>query len=138
MIDLKELLKGKDFASLPKEHQDNLLVLLERINKVRIAYGRSMIITSCIRTKEDQIRIYNQKGITDINRIPMKSKHIICAAVDISDPKRELQVWCQNNQELLRSIGLWLEDFRYTQNWVHFQIMPYGSYKEGGSIFFIP
>ena len=40
MIDLKELLKGKEFSSLPKEHQDNLMLLLERVNRVRITWGK--------------------------------------------------------------------------------------------------
>mgnify|MGYP006277513675 FL=1 len=134
MITMKELLKGKDFNSLSKEHQDNLLIVLEKLNRVRIAFGKSMIVTSGYRSMQEHIAIYNRKGITDSNRIPMQSKHLYGQAVDISDPKRELQVWCQNNQPLLEEIGLWMEDFRFTSNWVHFQIVPPAS----GKRFFIP
>lgn len=134
MITLKELLKGKDFNSLPKEHQDNLMTLMERLSRVRVSWGKPMIVTSGYRSLDEHLAIYNRKGITDQKRIPMKSRHLIGAAVDISDPKRELQVWCQNNVSLLEEIGLWMEDFRYTSNWVHFQIVPPAS----GKRFFIP
>ena len=138
MLDLKELLKGKDFNSLPKEHQDNLIILLEKINRVRSAYGQPMIVTSCIRTMAEHLAIYAKKGITDKSKIPMKSKHMFSQAVDIADPNQELQEWCKDNQDLLRSIGLWMEDFSKSPNWVHIQIVPYGSYKEGGSLWFMP
>ena len=138
MITLKELLKGKDFNLLPKEHQDNLLILLERINKVRIAYGKQFLVTSGYRSMEDHLGIYNRKGITDINKIPVKSKHLFGLACDLADPKKELQTWCRNNQDILRNLGIWMEDFRYSSTWVHFQCAPYGSYKEGGSLWFIP
>lgn len=134
MIELRELIKGKEFLSLPKEHRDNLMIILERICRVRIAYGKAMIVTSGYRSMEEHLAIYNRKGITDQNRIPMKSKHLYGQAVDISDPKKELQVWCQNNVKLLEEIGLWMEDFRYTPNWVHFQCVP----PKSGNRFFIP
>lgn len=138
MLSLKELLRGKDFNSLPVEHQANMMILLERINKVRIAYGKPMIPTSCYRSMQEHLDIYKRKGITDPNRIPMKSKHLYGQAVDISDPKQELQVWCRNNESKLKEIGLWLEDFAYTINWAHFQFIQYKSYKEGMSIWFKP
>lgn len=136
-ISLTELIKSKRWDSLPKETQDNLMILLERINKVRTAYAKTMIVTSGLRTKEDQIRIYKEKGITDLNKIPMGSRHLIGAAVDISDPKQELQSWCLKNEKLLESIGLWCEHFDYTKKpnpWVHFQIFP----SKSGHRFFIP
>lgn len=138
MLSLQELLKGKDYNALPKEHQANLMTLLERINKVRTAYGKSMTVSSGYRSLQEHLDIYKRKGITDQSRIPMKSKHLFGQAVDISDPNKELQVWCQNNESLLRSIGLWMEDFGATPNWVHFQVVQYGSYKEGGSLWFKP
>jgi uncharacterized protein YcbK (DUF882 family) len=134
MIALKELLKGKDFSSLPQEHQSNLMLLLEKVNKVRIAYGRPMTVTSGYRSMQEHLDIYKRKGITDQNRIPMKSKHLYGQAVDISDPKKELQTWCKNNVKLLEEIGLWMEDFAYTSNWLHFQIVQ----PKSGNRFFIP
>lgn len=129
MISLKELLKEYSFESLPKEHKDNIMILLERINRIRTAYNKPMTVTSGYRSKEDQIRIYKQKGITDLKRIPMGSKHLSGSAVDIYDPNKELQKWTLANQALLESIGLWCEDFSATPNWVHYQITPPASGK---------
>ena len=44
---MKELLHGKNLEDLPQEHQDNLSVLLERINKVRALWGKPITVTSC-------------------------------------------------------------------------------------------
>jgi hypothetical protein len=134
MLSLQELLMGKSFSSIPTEHQGNMLELLLRINKIRAAYGKPMIVTSCYRSLQEHLDIYKRKGITDQSQIPMKSKHLYGQAVDISDPKRELQVWCSNNVPLLEEIGLWMEDFPYTSNWCHFQIIAPAS----GNRFFKP
>jgi hypothetical protein len=56
------------------------------------------------------------------------SKHIKALAVDLRDtPKRDLARWCLRNQKHLESIGLWMEDPRWTPTWVHLQIVPPGS-----------
>ncbi len=126
MISLDELLQKKFvFKDLPKETQDNLMILLERINKIRAAYGKPMTITSCLRTPADQQRI-NPKA--------PKSNHLIGAAVDISDPKGELDEWCVKNEKLLQTVGLWLEHKDDTPTWTHFQIYP----PKSGNRFFHP
>lgn len=134
MISLKELLKDYSFSNLPKEHQDNIMLLLERINKIRNSYNRTMIVTSGYRSREDQIRIYKAKGITDLGKIPMGSQHLKGAAVDIHDPNKELQKWLLANISLLEQVGLWCEDFSATKTWVHFQIYS----PKSGKRFFMP
>jgi hypothetical protein len=134
MLSLQELLKGKDFNSIPKEHQGNMLELLLRINKIRAAYGKPMTVTSCYRSMQEHLDIYKRKGITDTNRIPMQSKHLYGQAVDISDPTGALDTWCQNNVVLLEQVGLWLEHPDYTKGWTHFQIVP----PKSGNRFFKP
>lgn len=136
MITLDEMLKGKSLSSLPAPHQGNLKVLWFRINKVRTAYGKPMIVTSCYRSMEKHLDIYKQKGITDPKKIPMASKHLSGCAVDIADPNGELMEWCKANETLLRQIGLWVE--KGTRGWVHMQSEPFKSYKLGGTIFFNP
>jgi uncharacterized protein YcbK (DUF882 family) len=138
MISLKELLKGADFSELPKEHQDNLLVLLERINKVRSAWNKPMFVTSPYRTKEDHIRIYKELAIKrkqafDEKKIPWGSKHLIGAAVDISDPDGKLFEWTKQNEPLLEQIELWMEE-KDDQKRVHFQIFP----PKSGKRWFFP
>jgi uncharacterized protein YcbK (DUF882 family) len=134
MVTMKELLKDKNLEDQSKEIQDNLKVLHYRINIIRKIWGKPMSITSGLRTMEDHLRIYKQKGITDKSKIPMKSKHLYGAAVDISDPKQELQNWCLKNVKVLEDTQLWLESFSATPNWCHFQI----SSPKSGKRFFIP
>lgn len=135
MVSMKELLHNKyKLEDQPKETQDNLKILLEKINKIRTTYGQVMTVTSGLRSMDDHLRIYAEKGITDTNKIPMKSKHLYGQAVDISDPHQKLQKWCLANVKKLEEVGLWCEDFSATSNWVHFQIIP----PKSGKRFFIP
>lgn len=138
MITIEEILKNYKLSDLPKDHEDNLNILLEKANLFRKAYNKSLIVSSGYRSKEDQIRIYKEKGITDISKIPMKSKHLFGQALDFSDPNGDLKTWVNNNLELMKDIGLWFESFSVTTTWVHIQIVQYGSYKPGGSLFFNP
>lgn len=138
MISLKELLKGKDFSSLPQEHQANMMELLLRINKVRSAYGRPMTVTSGYRAKEDHIRIYKELAIKrgtkfDETKIPWGSQHLKASAVDISDPDGKLFEWTKQNEKLMESIGLWIEE-KDDQKRVHYQIYP----PKSGKRFFKP
>lgn len=130
MIKMNELLNTKyKLEDQSPEIQKNLQELLVKINKIRDLYGKPMTITSGLRTMEDHLRIYREKGITDKDKIPMKSLHLVGMAVDISDPHQELQKWCLANVNKLEEIGLWCEDFGATVNWTHFQIAPPSSGK---------
>jgi hypothetical protein len=77
----------------------------------------------------EHLEIYRKKGITDQSKIPMKSRHLIGAAIDIYDPNKILQSWVLSNVKVLEEVGLWCEDFSATPNWVHFQILPPASGK---------
>jgi len=132
-ISMSEILKGKNLADQSPEIQANLEILLERINKVRTAYAKSMSVTSGLRTMEDHLRIYKAKGITDTSKIPMKSKHLYGQAVDIADPNGLLMDWCVANEDILEKIGLWCEE-RDNIHRVHFQTVP----PKSGKRFFKP
>ncbi len=137
MITLGELLMGRmTFEQLTPEQQKNVMTLLHKVNSVRSLYGKPMIITSCVRTKEDQIRVYKAKGITDLSKIPMKSKHLFGAACDVADPGLVLTKWLKANPHILEELDLYCEEGN--SNWVHFQIEPFGSYKRGGTRWFRP
>jgi len=120
MIAMKEIIGNLDISTLPAEHQANLKILLEKINKVRAAWNKPMTVTSGYRSVADQMRI-NPKA--------PKSGHLAGACVDISDPNGDLRNWILSNLELMKSIGFWFEDFRYTKGWVHFSINPPASKK---------
>jgi len=135
MVSMNELLNGKyKLEDQSEEIQNNLKILLEKINKVRLLYNKPMSVTSGLRSMEDHLRIYHNKGIYDDSKIPMKSKHLYGEACDISDPRQELQKWCLANIDKLEEIGLWMEDFSATSNWVHMQIVP----PKSGNRFFKP
>lgn len=93
-----------------------------------------MHVSSGLRSLEEHLRIYAEKGITDRSKIPMKSRHLHGMAVDIRDPKHELQKWCLDNEDMLEQAGLYCEHFSSTVGWVHFQTTPPGS----GNRFFLP
>jgi hypothetical protein len=132
MITMQELLGGYKLEDQIDEIQKNLAILLPRINLIRTAWGKPMIVTSGLRTLADHLRIYKEKGITDPAKIPMKSRHLIGAAVDVSDPKLELTTWLKAVESRLEDAELWCE--QGNKNWVHFQIIPPAS----GNRWFLP
>lgn len=145
MISMDEILRGKvKLSDLPQDHRDNLAILLERINKVRAAYGKPMQVTSGYRTLGDHLRIYRElardhkfpfkDGVYVEAKVPMRSKHLYGLAVDIFDPDKKLKEWILDNVTLMEEIGFWFEDFSVTTNWVHFQVEA----PRSGKRFFTP
>lgn len=133
MLAMSELLQGKSLEDQSADIQANLQILLDRVNKIRAEWGKPMTVTSGLRTMEDHLRIYAEKGITDPAKIPMQSKHLYGQAVDIYDPDLELTAWLkQNDNQSLIDAGLWCE--AGNANWVHFQIVP----PKSGSRWFLP
>lgn len=112
------------------EQEKNLSILLERMNVIRKAYGRPMLVTSGLRSIGDQTRIDHSQG----RKARLKSNHLAGAACDIWDRDRTLWNWCIDNMKLLEQVGLWLEDKSRTPSWVHFQIYPPAS----GNRIFLP
>jgi hypothetical protein len=121
MITMQELNPHNYPVSADK--QRNLDILLERINKLRLLWAKPMYVTSGLRTLEDQMRI-NPKA--------PHSKHVIGAAVDISDAHGALMQWLLSDPSLLSQVELWCE--ADTHGWVHFQCIPPLSNKR----FFLP
>jgi hypothetical protein len=107
------------------EIQANLADLLIKINKIRLAYGKPMTVTSGLRSTADQTRI---------NPSAPKSKHLSGQAIDIYDPSGEIKVWIKDNEKFIEEIGFWFEDFSSTPTWVHFQTVA----PKSGKRFFIP
>lgn len=121
MITLQEL-NPKNYTLTP-EQEANIKILHERMNKVREAYGKPMVVTSGVRSEADQARI-NPKA--------PKSNHLKAAACDIADSSGELYYWCKANESLLAEIGLWMEERQ--GGWQHFQTIP----PKSGKRFFLP
>lgn len=134
MISMNELLSGQcTFEECSPEQQKNLTILLEKVNKVRAAYGKPMTVTSGLRTMKHHLEIYAKKGIYP-PKVPTKSNHLFGKAVDFADGNGALKKWVKENIKLMEEIGLWMEDFSATKTWLHVQINPPAS----GNRFFKP
>lgn len=122
-----ELLSGHNVSDVPHDYQLNLEELLKKINFIRAAWNKPMLVTSGFRSEQDHLRIYSvinaKRKEKDLDPItpPMGSAHLKGAAVDISDPDGSLMKWTKANETLLETVGLWVED-ENTQTRVHFQI----------------
>jgi len=112
MIKLSEYIDLKEIDKLDGSQQLNMFELLYKINLVRISYGRPMTVSSGYRSPGHNILIGGAKN----------SWHVKCGAIDIADPKKELQKWIINNVKLIKDLGLQVEDFKFTPNWVHLDI----------------
>ena len=135
MISREEILGKYSLDDLSSLEQDNLERLLTAVNKLRAAYGKPMKVTSGFRSKADQIRIYADKGITDLAKIPMKSAHLSAEAVDFADPDNRLKDFINKcTPKQLEEFGIFYEDFKCSPGWLHCQIRKPAS----GKRFFIP
>jgi hypothetical protein len=124
MLSLEEIIHcGKAPQDLDPDKLAQEQDLLDRVNKVRLAWAKPMTVTSGVRTWADHLRIYAAKGVTDISKIPKASHHLETvtnsAAVDIADPGLEITKWLKDNPAILEEAGLYCED--HNANWVHFQ-----------------
>jgi hypothetical protein len=139
MISLNEMLCGVKWEDIPAEHQANLEITLNKVNMVRAAYNKAMTPTNSYRTMKHHLEIYAAKGITDQSKIPMKSNHLFGNACDIADTGLLLTKWLKETPEgkkVMEDANLFCEDGN--SNWVHFQTVPFGSYKPGGTRWFKP
>jgi len=97
--------------------EHNLEILLARLNIIRAAWDKPMIVTSGLRSEKQQQELIAH-GVSKA----IKSNHLTGSAADIYDPEGHLYYWVSNNRELLIHAQLWCETKQ--GNWVHFQICP--------------
>ena len=130
MITLEAYWMGRDkeYADeLTDEIRANAQVTVDRVNELLARAGRSSI---------DRLSSgFRPKAINDATSNAAKgSKHLTAEAADIPDADRLLAGWCMDNLDVLREIGLWAEDPRWTPTWLHVQIVP----PKSGKHVFIP
>ena len=130
MIYLYELISDEKWLLATLDHKFNLQQLHHKLNFIRVLYAKPMLVSSGYRSKEDHFRIYNdinekrkQRGDQELT-IPWKSNHLQGAAADIHDEFQGLQKWLSDNLDVVEHLGLYMEKFEHTPNWVHFQIYP--------------
>ena len=130
MITLHAYWLGRDVThaeELTDEINRNAKITVERVNQLLDRAGRSGV---------DEVRSgWRPKAVNDAtNNAATSSRHLTAQACDLADPDRALARWCLDHLDDLKEIGLWMEDPRWTQDWVHFQIVPPGS----GKLVYIP
>lgn len=62
------------------------------------------------------------------------STHKTGNGLDRFDPRRALARWCLQKPHVLRDIGLWMEDPRWTPTWLHLQDLP----PKSGKLVYVP
>lgn len=114
MIVRKEIVKAADEKFITPEIEANIKGLLDRVNPIRLIWGKPMVVSSGFRNPERNAAVGGRT----------KSQHMLGKALDIRDPDGTLARWLLDNIFLLEEYGLWLEDPRYTKGWVHLDTRP--------------
>lgn len=130
MITLESYFMGRDRqypGELNEEIQENAELTVTRANELLARAGRSDINKP---TSGWRPRAINNATANAAAR----SLHLTGQAVDLPDRDRTLASWCVDNLDVLKEIGLWLEDPRWTPSWVHVQTVP----PKSGKLVFIP
>ena len=130
MITLHSYWMGRDVThahELTAEVNANAQITVAKVNELLARAGRNDINT--VNSG------WRPQGVNDATSNAAKSsRHLTAEAVDLPDADRVLAEWCVDNLDILKDIGLWMEDPRWTPSWVHLQIVPPGS----GKIVYIP
>jgi uncharacterized protein YcbK (DUF882 family) len=115
LISRDEILMGRDIEfPLTQEFEWNLAKLLKSLNKLRLAYGKPMIVTSGYRPGS-----YNKNA-----KGAKLSCHLTCEAADFKDTDGSFAKWCLQNINHLVENDLYMEEPAHTKGWVHLQIRP--------------
>jgi len=123
-ISVDEFLMGRaKLDELTPEQVANMNTIIPRANDLLQAFGEYRKVNSGYRSPADQQRI---------NPSAPKSKHLLCAAIDLSDPDGKLSAFVMANLPLVSRIGLWIENPQKTRGWVHIQCLPP---KSGSRVF---
>lgn len=130
MITVASYFKGRDSeysAELTPTIRYNAGITVDRVNELLARAGRS-----------DVVSVNSGWRPTAVNdgtaNAAKGSKHLTAQACDLPDADRTLTQWCVDNLDVLKQIGLWMEDPRWTPTWTHLQTVAPGS----GRRVFIP
>lgn len=122
-MELKDLNPNKYILTFNQE--ENLQRLFSAVSELKSLCKIPFIITSGVRTPQDQLRI---------NPVVKRSAHLTGEAVDISDVDGAIYAFCLDNMGLLIRLGIYLELRTYTPRWVHMQTRA----PKSGNRIFIP
>lgn len=139
-MELKQLYAPHEPWEVPQDVFPNLEVLCSKLTLFENEYGESFKVTSGWRSNDDMVRIYQEKNKDRISRgldpvpVPLHSAHRKAAAADLYDPDGYVKAWIDRNLSFVVQVGFYFEDFKYTNGYVHCQIIP----PKSGLRFFRP
>lgn len=132
------LMDRAKLEDLSSEIVGNINTLIPRINQLLEKFGQKKDVNSGLRLLLNHLETYKKinedrkaKGLSEIP-VPMGSKHLVGAAIDLEDKDRTLTQFCMDHLDLLQDLGLWMENPSYCSTWVHLQIFPP---KSGNRVF---
>lgn len=119
---------------IPEDVMYNLIHTSEIVMSIERDLNVKFSIRSLVRTISHHLKVYAAKGITDVNKIPMKSTHLYGKGVDVSPTEKPIK-WLHEmcTEEFLEKHNIWMEHEQHTPSWVHWQTIPYPSWKPGKS-----
>jgi uncharacterized protein YcbK (DUF882 family) len=113
MISVNEYLMNRDKEfPLDMLQARNMAELLSRVNYLFGKLDLHAIVSSGYRPASINKKIGGAK----------MSTHTVCAGIDLSDPDGRLANAMKNNQQLLKELGLCLENPEHTKGWIHLDI----------------
>jgi len=151
MIHLNEIVKPEVFGRISIDHRLHISHIHYAVNCIRSHFKNPLIINDYVsrfysgyRTIEEHIKLYdllNEKRLMKNKprlSVPMKSQHLIGAAVDLFDPTFEIKKWVLDHLDIIERLDLYMEDFDATGGidggWLHIGLYP----PQSGKRFFKP
>lgn len=132
-VTIEEYFMGRDLA-YPEECtldiQRNAVHLLESVNAL-LEFAAMQKIEPLAGQNGYVASGWRPPAVNDKTSNAAKaSAHLLGLAVDLRDhADRSLARWCLRNLDRLEGLGLYMEDPRWTPNWVHLQVRAPGSGK---------
>jgi len=138
-ITLSQFYMGRDISHswlLTADLRKEAAVTVSKVNKLLNRIGPSVTFETSPRTGSI---VSSGWRPPDVNAgtpgAAVRSKHMVCRAVDLYDPDGDIDEWCMSPAGLaaMAEEGIWLEHPAATKGWSHWQTVPPGS---GNRVFY--
>lgn len=110
LITYEEVVRKYPEEDITPLMRTNLSKLLDALNKFRAAYGKPMIVTSGLRTQQQNDQLSNAGK---------KSAHLTGEACDFADVDRSITNFVLANPSILVDCDLYMEEPSATPTWCH-------------------
>lgn len=140
-ITMDEFLGGMGtLDTMEDELVGNANTIVPKANELLDRFGEYRGCNSGYRSMAHHLEIYAAKnktrkaqGLPEL-KVPMSSRHLICAAIDLEDTDGKLKKWAKENVDVLEELGLYCEALESTPTWLHIQFIA----PKSGNRFFVP